>query len=85
MTTLTKKREARLKVSRAAKTTDEAGERIRLVLAQLLRRLSVNSLGVYTEPVGAGLIEAIEELQRVREFISETAWPTEGDYDRAGY
>lgn len=81
------KKQAKAKVALAAKTTDEAGARIRAAIRRFDERLRVNSVGVYMEPkdVTEALLDFTEELQRVRQSLGETQWPTDTDYNEAGY
>jgi hypothetical protein len=79
---------ARAKVQRAAKMTDFAQLRIRAAIRSLQGQLvHVNALGVYLRPadIKALLGETTDVLVSTRRELMDIEWPSDADYDDAGY
>jgi hypothetical protein len=77
------KKAAKLKISKADAVTTSARIQVRRVATKLLADNRINALGVYMDPRGVAdaLLDASQELERVRQMILSAQWPTDADYD----
>lgn len=74
-------------IGKAELATNDAQEKIRRAGELLREGGGVNAVGVYLNPRQrlSSLLEAKAEIEAAAGLISATRWPSDRDYDNAGY